>query len=102
MDNSGPTSVNGEGKALSTQQQILVDYMKRGSTVTNAVAITCLGIGSLSKRISELNRLGYPIVTEDRTDRYERRYRAYYFLKGDGAEGAREEGQVDADIIVTD
>lgn len=84
MDNSGPTSVS--GKALSTQQQILVDYMKRGSTVTNAVAITCLGIGSLSKRISELNRLGYPIVTEDRTDRYERRYRAYYFLK-DGAVG---------------
>lgn len=62
---------------LSTQQQIVWDYLKAGRTLTNTVALTCLGVGSLSSRIAELRKLGFPITDSDGVDRFERRYKKY-------------------------
>ena len=53
---------------LTTQQQIVVDYLKRGRTLTNKVALTCLGVGSLSSRVAELRRLGFKITDSHETD----------------------------------
>lgn len=47
---------------LTGSQQVVIDYLKKGRTLTNKVALTCLGVGSLSSRIAELRRLGYPIT----------------------------------------
>lgn len=52
---------------LSTQQARIIQYMEPGSTLTNAVALTVLQIGSLSRRITELRRLGF--VIKDRMDK---------------------------------
>lgn len=49
---------------LTAQQKLIVDYLKPGRTLTNMVAITCLGIGSLSSRIAELRKLGFEITDE--------------------------------------
>lgn len=54
---------------LTTQQTIVLDYLKQGRTLTNKVALTCLGIGSLSSRVAELRKLGYEITTETEEDR---------------------------------
>lgn len=66
-----------EPKKLTTQQQIVVDYLQEGRTLTNMVAISCLGVGSLSSRIAELRKLGYDIEVETDVDRFERHYRKY-------------------------
>lgn len=62
---------------LTTQQGIVLDYLKRGSTLTNTVALTCLGIGSLSSRIAELRRLGHKIVDRTDTDGFGRKFKKY-------------------------
>lgn len=50
--------------SLTPQQKRVVDYLKEGRTLTNVVALTCLQVGSLTSRISELRRKGYDIETE--------------------------------------
>ena len=62
---------------LTPQQQTIIDYMKPGRTLTNMVAITCLGIGSLSSRVAELRRAGHDIVTERCVDKLERSFDKY-------------------------
>jgi hypothetical protein len=47
---------------LTGQQQVVLDYLMRGRTLTNKVALTCLGVGSLSSRIAELRKMGFEIV----------------------------------------
>ncbi len=56
------------GNTLTPQQETVLSYLKKGRTLTNKVALTCLGVGSLSSRISELRRLGYDIETEHEED----------------------------------
>lgn len=51
-------------KDLTPQQQRIVDYLSESGALTNTVALTCLGIGSLSSRIAELRKLGYDITDE--------------------------------------
>ncbi len=51
-------------EALSPQNQIVLAYLQRRGPLTNLLALTVIGIGSLSKRIAELVALGYPIVKE--------------------------------------
>lgn len=66
-----------ERQKLTTQQQIIWDYLKAGRTLTNKLAIIALGVGSLSSRIAELRKLGYPITDEYETDPFERRFLKY-------------------------
>lgn len=56
-----------ETPKLTAQQKVVADYLKAGKTLTNKVALTCLGVGSLSSRIAELRRLGFKI-TDSRAD----------------------------------
>lgn len=56
-------------KKLTSQQQIVLDYLQMGRTLTNKVALTCLGVGSLSSRVAELRKLGYQIEISFEEDR---------------------------------
>lgn len=51
-------------KTLSPQQKLIMDYLNRGRTITNKVAMIALGVGSLSSRIAELRKLGFMITDE--------------------------------------
>lgn len=73
-------------KKLTTQQSIIVDYLKEGRTLTNIVAISCLGVGSLSSRIAELRKLGYDIEVEMDVDRFERHFKKYRLADSKEAE----------------
>lgn len=65
--------------SMSTQCRLLLDYLQAGRTLTNLVAITNLGIGSLTSRIAELRKdYGYPVLSEWREDFGGKRYRAYW------------------------
>ncbi len=64
-------------KELTPQQKAVVDYLEMGRTLTNVVAITCLGVGSLSSRVAELRRMGYDIEDEYEKGRDERLFKKY-------------------------
>lgn len=72
-DNKKPPSLDD----LSAQNRLLVEYMQAGRTLTNHVALLELKIGSLSSRISELRRFGWPVKISSKRDHYGRRYYAY-------------------------
>ena len=63
---------------LTTQQKLIVDYLMQGRTLTNKVALTCLGIGSLSSRIAELRRKGYDIEDDTEVGYDERSFKKYF------------------------
>jgi hypothetical protein len=50
--------------SLSPQQQIVVDLLAAGRTLTNKIGAGVYGIGDLPKRVSELKAMGYEIETE--------------------------------------
>lgn len=62
---------------LSTQHKLIVAYLEKGRTLTNKVALTCLGIGSLSSRVSELRRAGFLFEVEDEMDHAGKVFRKY-------------------------
>lgn len=70
---------------LTQQQQVVMDYLSRGRTLTNKVALTCLGVGSLSSRIAELRRMGYVIVDAFEEDRLTGRLFKKYNLVPDAS-----------------
>lgn len=47
-------------KPLSEQAQLVLDTLKSGRSLTNMVALTALGVGSLTSRIAELRKAGLP------------------------------------------
>ena len=73
-------------ESLTTQQRVVFDALEAGKTLTNSVAITCYGIGSLSSRVAELRRLGYEITDEIDVDRFQRRYKKYRAPAGETSE----------------
>lgn len=46
-------------KSLSPQARKVLDFLATGKGLSNLIAISTLGVGSLSSRISELTRRGY-------------------------------------------
>ena len=64
-----------------TQEERVLDWMKRNGEITSAIAYDQLGIIQLPKRIWNLKRMGYTIKTEWREgkNRYKEkvRYCAY-------------------------
>ena len=60
-----------------TQEERVVDWMKRKGEITSAIAYTELGIIQLPKRIWNLKRMGYTIKTEWREgkNRYKEKVR---------------------------
>lgn len=67
---------------LTPQQKLIVDYLEQGRTLTVKVAIVTLNINSLTKRITELRRLGYDIETEMEQGADGRWFKKYRFPKG--------------------
>jgi hypothetical protein len=62
---------------LTPQQGRVWQYLDKGSTLTNVVAITCLGVGSLTSRIAELRKLGF-LITDDMEKGFDgRSYKKY-------------------------
>lgn len=62
---------------LSEQNRIVYDYLISGRVLTNLIAMTNLGIGSLTARIAELRRKGLTVDDEWGKDHFERRYKKY-------------------------
>lgn len=70
---------------LSPQNRYVLEALQSGRTLTNIIALTTMGIGSLTSRIAELRKAGHPIVDEDREDMRGKRYKAYKLAKKAGA-----------------
>lgn len=66
---------------LSSQCVLLLDYMKRHRQLTNLIALTNLGIGSLSSRIAELRRAGHAIKDQWQEDHFGRRFKKYWIAE---------------------
>ena len=47
-----------------TQRQMVLDYMYDFGSITSLEAIVDLGVHRLASRVSELKKMGYPIVSE--------------------------------------
>ena len=47
-----------------TQNERIIDYIKRFGSITQFEALRDLGVMRLASRISDLKRLGYPVVSE--------------------------------------
>ena len=68
---------------MKPQTRLVLDYLLakgnngRRRTVTTAIAMNSIGVGSLSSRIAELRSLGYVIKDEWRKDYYGARYKRY-------------------------
>lgn len=62
----------------SPQAMLVHDYLKSGRKLTNLAALTSLGIGSLSRRITELRVAGHTILDEWGADHWGRRYKRYF------------------------
>jgi DNA-binding winged helix-turn-helix (wHTH) protein len=63
---------------LTPQAVKLLDYLsEEGKEITQLVALTILGISSLTARIAELRRCGYDISKEQRSDIRGTKYTAY-------------------------
>jgi hypothetical protein len=74
-------------RKYSTQQQIVMDQLNAGRSLTNLVALTCHGVQSLSSRVAELRKMGVQIEDRTETDQFERQYKVY-FIKAAKLEGA--------------
>jgi hypothetical protein len=70
--------------ALSPQQSLVIQYLQAGRSLTNLIALTNLGVGSLTSRVAELRTLGYQIIGENRKDFNGKDYVSYTLRKGAG------------------
>ena len=76
-----PTSTK-RRSSLSPQAYKVLEYLQSGRGLSNIIAISTLGVGSLSSRISELIRRGYSIEKGSRRDPNGRRFTVYKLLAG--------------------
>jgi len=63
--------------ALTPQQGLVVNYLRAGHTLTPLIALTNLGIGSITSRVAELKKAGYPIEATPDQDFHGGRYMKY-------------------------
>lgn len=54
----------GKVKHMPTQNDRIIDYIKRFGSITQLEALQDLGVMRLASRISDLRSLGYPIISE--------------------------------------
>ncbi len=72
-----------------TQNQRILDYMKEFGSITRIDAYKDLGVMCLNSRISDLRRLGYPIIgkTETVLNRYGEKCRICRYSLGGADNG---------------
>lgn len=63
---------------LSPQTKLVLDYLQSGRTLTSLIAITNLGVGSLTTRVAELRKAGFAVLDRWDTDHFERRFKKYW------------------------
>lgn len=73
-----------EGR-VNAQHQLILQYLEAGRKLSNMEAMNILGVSSLTKRISELRRLGHPISSEWKRDAFNVRYKVYFFTPEEDA-----------------
>lgn len=71
---------------LTPQQKLIVEYLGQGRTLTVKGAISFLNINSFTKRITELRKAGFTIVTEMETGADGRTFKKYSFPTRDTAQ----------------
>ena len=72
--------------AKATQCERVLDYMDRFGSITQLDALKDLGVMRLASRVSDLKKMGYPVVSKQEAvkNRFEETcYIKRYFLKGD-------------------
>ena len=72
--------------AKATQCERVLDYMDRFGSITQLDALKDLGVMRLASRISDLKKMGYPVVSKQEAvkNRFEETcYIKRYSLKGD-------------------
>lgn len=67
-----------EAVAYKPQTQLVLDYLQSGRTLTTLIALTNLGVGSLTTRIAELRNAGIAVIDEWGVDHFDRRYKRYW------------------------
>ena len=67
--------------SLSPQQALVIQYLQSGRSLTNLVALTNLGVGSLTSRVAELRGLGFQIIGDNRKDFNGKDYVSYTLRK---------------------
>jgi N-acetylmuramoyl-L-alanine amidase len=77
---------------LSQQNRLVLEYLRSGRTLTNLIAVSNLGVGSLTSRIAELRKLYGEDYIKDETDTdfHKRRYKKYFLEDARKALVARE------------
>jgi hypothetical protein len=63
---------------LGPQNQKLLRYLMGGRSLTPAMAFMTMHIGSLTSRISDLRKAGYPIMDEWKKDANGADYKSYW------------------------
>lgn len=66
-----------EGR-VKDQHVLILKYLEDGRKLSNMDAINVLGVSSLTKRISELRKLGHDISDEWKRDPFNVRYKVYF------------------------
>jgi N-acetylmuramoyl-L-alanine amidase len=77
IPDKAPAAAEPEDK-LTPQQRLILDYLGAGRTLTTKVAVTSLGIMSVSSRIAELRKMGHPILEREARDHFGKRYLKYF------------------------
>lgn len=75
--------MNGNTKPKQTDR--IIDYIKEFGSITQLEALRDLGIMRLASRVSELRKMGYPVIakTEAVSNRYgEKCYIKRYMVRG--------------------
>lgn len=67
--------------ALAPQARLVFDYLMSSRKLTPLIAITNLGVASVTTRISELRGKGMKIMDEWANDHHGRRYKVYWVEK---------------------
>lgn len=77
-----------------TQNERIIQYIKDFGSITQLEALRDLGVMRLASRISDLKRLGYPIISTNETvkNRYEEKCRIKRYSLAKGGE-LENEGQ---------
>ncbi len=72
-----------------TQREMVVDYIAEFGSITPLEAIRDLGCYRLASRVSELRKMGYPVITEPETvlNRYGRTSRIARYRMEVGSDG---------------
>lgn len=63
---------------LNPQESLVYEYLQKGKTLTNMIAIVSLGVGSLTARIAALRKMGLEVMDEWAEDHFEKRYKRYW------------------------